>query len=123
MEKGTRKKVNATRLLNIYLPLLSERNQHLFGIWLAERDISRIKHPSPRFVAAIEVKKLWLDGKISDEKMLKAWDGAGVDYYAACCAYTAYATTHSTTDSAFATEQTQLLCQILKLIGEQIKEK
>lgn len=40
-----------------------------FGCRCAERALSRIEHPDPRSVAAIEAKRKWLRGEISDEEL------------------------------------------------------
>ena len=42
----------------------------------AERALSRIEHPDPRSVAAIEAKRAWMKGEISDAELAAARDAA-----------------------------------------------
>jgi len=56
---------------------------HEFACRCAERVLSRIKNPDPRLIKAIEAKRAWLLGKISDEELDAAredsWDAARED--------------------------------------------
>ena len=49
---------------------------HKFACLCAERALSRIEHPDPRSVAAIEAKRKWMRGKISDGEMEYAYKAA-----------------------------------------------
>ena len=50
--------------------VLTERELHEFGLWCAEQ----VRHlmTDPRSIAALDAKRAWLDGKISDEQLKKA---------------------------------------------------
>ena len=58
---------------------------HIFAIWCAEQALDLIDKPDPRSLEALRVKRLWLDGKASDEELAAAcgaaraaaWDAAG----------------------------------------------
>jgi hypothetical protein len=58
----------------------ASRTLHEFTIWCTETALSEIKNPDPRSLKAIEVKKLWIDEKATDEKLkaaeIAAWDAA-----------------------------------------------
>ena len=49
---------------------------HEFACWCAERALSRIKNPDPRSITAIEAKRKWLKGEISDDGLAAARDAA-----------------------------------------------
>ena len=49
---------------------------HEFACRCAERALSRIDKPDERSVAAIEAKRKWMRGEISDDEMDEAWDAA-----------------------------------------------
>jgi len=49
---------------------------HEFAIWCAETILSQVRDPDPRSLRAIEIKKLWLDGKATDEELKAARDAA-----------------------------------------------
>jgi len=53
--------VDATRIL------------HEFACQCAEDALALVAQPDPRSVAAIEAKRKWLDGKITDEELDSAW--------------------------------------------------
>ena len=47
-----------------------------FACRCAERALSRVENPDPRSVAAIQAKRKWMRGEISDEEMLDAYTAA-----------------------------------------------
>ena len=47
---------------------------HEFGCRCAEEALKLVKKPDPRSLAAIEAKRSWLRGEISDDELWKAWD-------------------------------------------------
>ena len=49
---------------------------HEFSCRCAERALSRIAKPDERSIAAIEAKRKWLRGEISDKELAAAWDAA-----------------------------------------------
>ena len=49
---------------------------HEFACRCAERALSRIDKPDERSIAAIEAKRKWLRGEISDKELAAAWDAA-----------------------------------------------
>lgn len=49
---------------------------HEFSCRCAERALSRIDKPDERSIAAIEAKRKWLRGEISDKELAAAWDAA-----------------------------------------------
>ena len=49
---------------------------HEMGCWAAERALKRIKNPDPRSIAAIEAKRKWVRGEISDAELAAARDAA-----------------------------------------------
>ena len=53
---------------------------HEFACRCAERALARIDNPDPRSVAAVEAKRQWLAGNITDEELTRAksaaWDAA-----------------------------------------------
>jgi hypothetical protein len=56
--------INATRIL------------HEFACLCAEDALTLVENPDPRSIAAIQAKRDWLDGKISDENLDAARDAA-----------------------------------------------
>ena len=74
---------------------ISERNLHLLACDFAQ-DVAHM-NPDPRVQAAIDAKRLWVDGKITDEELKKAKAAAYAAYAAtraaayAACAYAAAA--------------------------------
>jgi len=56
--------VDATRIL------------HEFACQCAEDALALVARPDARIVEAIEAKRKWLDGKITDEELDSAWDAA-----------------------------------------------
>jgi len=50
----------------------ASRPLHEFAIWCAETILSQIRDPDPQNLKAIETKKLWLDGKATDEELKEA---------------------------------------------------
>ena len=65
--------------------VLTERELHEFGLWCAEQ----VRHlmTDPRSIAALDAKRAWLDGKISDEQLKKTQ----IDAEAALLALAQYA--------------------------------
>lgn len=56
------------------------RTLHEFAIWCAEQSLlaerKAGREPDPRSWKAIEVKRLWLDGKATDRQLRAAWEAA-----------------------------------------------
>ena len=55
---------------------ISPSHLHEFACRCAERALGRIKDPDPRSAAAIQAKRKWMRGEISDEEMLDAYTAA-----------------------------------------------
>lgn len=55
---------------------IEESISHEFACRCAERALSRIDSPDPRSVAAVEAKRAWLRGEISDDELKIAQDEA-----------------------------------------------
>ena len=53
---------------------VSDKEKHEFGLWAAEQVRHLMK--DPRSIAALDAKRKWLDGEISDEELKKARDAA-----------------------------------------------
>ena len=49
-----------------------ERTLHEFAIWCAAQALLLVDEPDPRSLKALEVKRLWLDGKATDEELAAA---------------------------------------------------
>lgn len=49
-----------------------DRILHEFALWCAEKTLSLIPNPDPRSLKALEVKRLWLDGKATDKELQNA---------------------------------------------------
>ena len=58
---------------------------HEFACRCAERALSRIDKPDERSIAAIEAKRKWLRGEISDDEMAVARDAAWSVVYVTAC--------------------------------------
>ena len=60
--------------------LIEDEKLHEFACRCAEEALKRVDNPDPRSVAAIESKRKWLRGEISDEELTAAsaaaWDAA-----------------------------------------------
>ena len=56
--------------------LIDEQTLHKFACACAERALSRVENPDPRSVAAIEAKRAWMKGEISDAELDAASDAA-----------------------------------------------
>jgi hypothetical protein len=54
----------------------ASRVLHEFAIWCAEEALGKVRNPDPRSLKAVEVKKLWLNGKATDEELKAAWEAA-----------------------------------------------
>jgi hypothetical protein len=48
------------------------RTLHEFAIWCAEEALKLVDTPDPRSVAALEVKRKWLDGQATNEELAAA---------------------------------------------------
>jgi hypothetical protein len=61
------------------------RTLHEFAIRCARQALALAKHPDQRSLRALEVKRLWLDGKATDEELDSAWveaeDVAKIDFF------------------------------------------
>lgn len=67
------------RLNMVFLrKLIDEPVAHEFACRCAERALSRVEDPDERSVAAIEAKRKWLRGEISNKELYAAW-GAAVE--------------------------------------------
>jgi len=84
----------------------AERILHEFAIWCAEQALALVEDPDPRSVAAIQAKRDWLDGKISDNDLAAAraaaWDAAWAAARAATWAAAWAAARAATWDAAWA---------------------
>ena len=56
--------------------LIEPEKLHEFACRCAERALSRVENPDPRSVAAIEAKRAWMKGEISDAELASAWAAA-----------------------------------------------
>lgn len=56
--------------------LIEDEKLHEFACRCAEEALKRVDNPDPRSVAAIEAKRKWLRGEISDEELAAAWAAA-----------------------------------------------
>lgn len=56
--------------------LIEDEKLHEFACRCAEEALKRVDNPDPRSVAAIEAKRKWLRGEISDEELTAASDAA-----------------------------------------------
>ena len=63
--------------------LIEEEKLHEFACRCAEEALKLVKDPDPRSVAAIEAKRKWLKGEISDEELAAAWAAAWAAWAAA----------------------------------------
>ncbi len=61
--------------------VLTDRELHEFGLWSAEQ----VRHlmTDPRSTAALDAKRKWLDGEISDDELRRACEAAWAAWYAA----------------------------------------
>jgi hypothetical protein len=53
-----------------------ERTLHEFAIWCAEQALALIDNSDERSVNVLKIKRLWLDGKATDEELTAARDAA-----------------------------------------------
>ena len=58
--------------------LIDPKTLHEFACVCAERALRRVENPDPRSVAAIEAKRAWIKGEISDAELAAARDAAWV---------------------------------------------
>ena len=56
--------------------LIEPEKVHEFACRCAERTLRRVENPDPRSVAAIEAKRAWMKGEISDAELAAARDAA-----------------------------------------------
>ena len=63
--------------------LIEEEKLHEFACRCAEEALKLVEDPDPRSVAAIEAKRKWLKGEISDEELAAAWAAAWAAWAAA----------------------------------------
>ena len=66
--------------------LIEPEKLHEFACRCAERALSRVENPDPRSVAAIEAKRAWMKGEISDAELDAAWVAARAAVRAAASA-------------------------------------
>ena len=66
--------------------LIEAEKLHEFACRCAERALSRVENPDPRSVAAIEAKRAWMKGEISDAELDAAWVAARAAVRAAASA-------------------------------------
>ena len=78
--------------------LIDEKTLHEFACVCAERVLSRVENPDPRSVAAIEAKRAWIKGEISDAEL----DAARVSAWVAARAAARGAAWAATMDAASA---------------------
>lgn len=83
---------------------------HEFACRCAERALARVDHPDPRSVAAVEAKRQWLTGIITDEELDLAWLAA----WGAAQA-TAQTAARST---AYATERKAQIDMLIKMLEQ-----
>lgn len=78
--------------------LIEARVIHLFACDCAERALSRLEKPDERSVNAIKVKRLWLDGKATDDELYAArvadYDAYASHYAARVASYAARYVSH-----------------------------
>lgn len=75
---------------------------HEFSCRCAERALSRIDKPDERSIAAIEAKRKWLRGEISDKELAAAWDAARSATWAAAGNSVKHAAWAAARDAAWA---------------------
>ena len=63
--------------------IIEEEKLHEFACRCAEDALKLVKYPDPRSVAAIEAKRKWLKGEITDEELAAARDAAWAAAWAA----------------------------------------
>jgi hypothetical protein len=54
----------------------ASRVLHEFAIWCAEEALRKAGNPDPKSLRAIEIKKLWIDGKATNEELEAAQEAA-----------------------------------------------
>jgi hypothetical protein len=65
------------RIYTVLRPeLIAERILHLFACEVAEGALKLVKDPRPASVSALEAKRKWLAGEITDKELAAAWDAA-----------------------------------------------
>jgi len=113
---------------------------HEFACRCAEHVLSKIDNPDPRSVAAVEAKRAWLRGEISDDELDNAHDAAGAAHYAAArvaksACHAAYSAYRAADDAAYwaasdaadcaakaandkGTERTWQVAELIKMLEE-----
>ena len=72
--------------------LVDEMILHEFACWCAEEALASVQNPDPRSVAAVESKRKWMRGEITDRQLEEARDAArdatrdAAEYAAECAA-------------------------------------
>ena len=87
---------------------------HELACRCAERALSRVENPDPRSLRAIEVKRAWLRGKATDEKLAAAWAAALAARHAALAA-----AQDAAEDAAEAAERQWQIKELQKMLNEQ----
>lgn len=91
---------------------------HEFACRCAEYALSFVENPDPRSVAAVEAKRKWLRGEISDDELTKAraaaWDAWGAKAAAEAAAWGAKAAAGATAWTAARGHEVELLVELIK---------
>ena len=97
----------------------AERTLHEFAIRCAEEALKKVDNPDPRVLEALRVKKLWLDGKVTDEELKAARYAArsAAGYAARSAAIDAawYAAWYAAIEAAQSAQNEELERRLLKL--------
>lgn len=92
---------------------------HEFACRCAERALSRIDKPDERSVAAIEAKRKWMRGEISDDAMAAARDVASDAERAAARAAAWSAAWSAARAAAWAAEREWQVAELMRMLEEQ----
>ena len=104
---------------------------HEFACRCAERALSRINKPDARSVAAIEAKRKWLRGEISDKELVAAMDAALAASWpsasnaardaamAAACAAARYAARAAECAAIKSAEREWQVAELMRMLEEQ----
>ena len=104
---------------------LSARTLHLFACEVAEQALGKIENPDPRSIEAIRVKRLWLDGKATNEELAASRAAAEAASWAAALAASraaaldaaraaALAASRAASRAAERDEQVQILLRLIE---------
>lgn len=99
-----------------YIP---ERTLHEFALWCAETALNKAKVTDGRSWNALKVKRLWLDGKATDEELAAASDSA----YEAAKAFAGAPALVAAWDAASAAARDEQLAKLKEMLRDNIKEK